>query len=100
MLYQGYSNRSTILFRAGEFVLCAEDVDAALDCSDKQDKEFILMDRKAKCLMKDGARRKEARDGIQSNWKLGKRLIAEFTSQAKNEIKRFDYVEFTPQNRL
>ena len=65
MLYQGYSNRSTILFRAGEFTLCAEDVDAALHYSDKEDKEFILMDRKAKCLMKDGTRREEARAGIQ-----------------------------------
>ena len=61
MLYQGYSNRSTILFRAGEFMLCAEDVDAALEYSDKKDREFILMDRKAKCLMKDGTRRDEAR---------------------------------------
>ena len=70
MLYQGYSNRSTILFRAGEFMLCAEDVNAALDYSGKQEKEFILMDRKAKCLMKDGTRREEARDGIQSNCDL------------------------------
>ena len=63
MLYQGYSNRSTILFRAGEFTLCAEDVEAALDYSDKSDKEFLLLDRKAKCLMKDVARRHEARGG-------------------------------------
>ena len=66
MLYQGYSNRSTILFRAGEFMLCAEDVNAALDYSGKQEKEFILMDRKAKCLMKDGTRREEARDGFKA----------------------------------
>ena len=65
MLYQGYSNRSTILFRAGEFTLCAEDVDAALDYSDKRDKEFILLDRKAKCLMKDCTRRDEARCRLQ-----------------------------------
>ena len=86
MLYQGYSNRSTILFRAGEFVLCAEDVDAALDCSDKQDKEFILMDRKAKCLMKDGARRKEARAGIQSNCGLKENTVLEVGEKTYSRI--------------
>jgi tetratricopeptide (TPR) repeat protein len=60
MIYQGYSNRSTILFRAGEYRLCAEDVDAALDYSTKGGKEFLLLDRKAKCFMNQAEKREEA----------------------------------------
>ena len=52
LLKQGYSNRSTILFRLGLFEQCLQDVNAAIhfdDSSSAADK-YLLLDRKAKCL--------------------------------------------------
>ncbi len=59
-IYQGFSGRSTVLFRAEEFRLCADDIDAALEHSKDDTKEFLLLDRKAKCLIKLDERKVEA----------------------------------------
>lgn len=51
MLYQGYSNRSAVFFRAQKHLFCLDDIDAALHFSPDPKADYMIYDRRARCYL-------------------------------------------------
>ncbi len=91
LLRQAYANRSLVLQKTGSWTLCLGDVEAALEFSREPQSEYLLLDRKAKCLNELGRKSdanvafKEAMEAAESN--APPRLKEVFTSQIEASLE-------------
>ena len=95
LLHQGYSGRAAVLYQAGNFRLCIDDLKSALDLSVAQSSNaYLLLDRKAKCLLELGkvseAREdfKKALDAAEKGEEILPRMKEIFSKQIEDNLAK------------
>ena len=51
LIFQGYANRSAVLFRANRYLACLDDISAALHYSPNPKADYMIHDRRARCCL-------------------------------------------------
>ncbi|TRY68682.1 hypothetical protein TCAL_07236 [Tigriopus californicus] len=91
LIYQGFCNRSATLFRMGSFRECLEDVEAAL-CHSKGNKaDYLLHERKARCLLGLGSDIRQAEECFRVSLELAKQaqVGAQMLEAMEKKMKQF-----------
>lgn len=91
LIYQGFCNRSATLFRMGYFRECLQDVEAAL-CHSKGNKaDYLLLERKARCLLGLKSDINEAQECFKASLELAKQaqVGAQMVEAMEKTTKQF-----------